>query len=63
MLQLPMSFNANTQYKAIDIHQLAEECKQAIKQPSIPSAYQWQGEDLHQWPLEAPTRGLGGVDG
>ena len=50
-----MSWNANTQYKAVDLDQLAQECKQAISKPSLD---QWWGEDLHQWPLEASVRRL-----
>jgi hypothetical protein len=53
-----MSFNANTQYKAIDLQQLANECRQAIEGRSSSTADQWEGEDLHQWPLEASLRGF-----
>lgn len=45
-----MSWNANTQYKAVDLDQLAQECKQAITSHKD-QQWQWWGEDLHQWPL------------
>lgn len=62
-----MSWNANTQYKAVDLDQLASECKQAITSiaADVNQEHRWWGEDLHQWPIpsqlsKGPRRGSKG---